>query len=334
MNILIVGYYYLADGYLAASKGLEDLGNIIDFLPIYHYINNKIEYLKLLIKKINKNDLVIWWHNSTILSEDKWYYIKKYTKTKIIQLDWDPGYSGNNNYIHWIKTFKNKQLSNKLFDKIYCVNAKIVNIINKKYKTNKFEHFYPGFHPNMSYYNFDKKYVCDISIICTNLYENVNLWENTKICRKDLVDFIYNLENINFHFYGPEKFKNIYPKAYKYFISYEDCYKVFSNSKINLNISPVGDTLNDIINNEKKIYISERCPQILACKGLMVCDTDLSPLLIPFVDYIKIDKIDDFKLILIDILKNNNKYDKMRQNGYIKAKNNLQWKDTINKFML
>ena len=55
-----------------------------------------------------------------------------------------------------------------------------------------------------------------------------------------------NRHKINFHIYGPIEFKNLYPDCYQGFIKYDECYKVFSNSKINLSIHPIIYELNDI----------------------------------------------------------------------------------------
>ena len=192
-------------------------------------------------------------------------------------------------------------------------------------KNCKLRYFIPGFNTNLSYYLLDNSYSCDVSIVCTNLYDDLEFWSSTKICRKDVVDAIYKDENINFHFYGPEKFKKLYPKAYKGFIKYEDCYKVFSNSKINLNISPVGDSLNDVVDGKQKHKISERCPQILGSKGLMMCDTNLEPILLHNKHYIKIDSITQALEIIYDVIENNNKYNNIRENGFNYANNNMTW---------
>ena len=50
---------------------------------------------------------------------------------------------------------------------------------------------------------------------------------------KQILDIIYANKDITLHIYGPEFLSKLYPDSYKGFISYKDCYKVFSNSKIN-----------------------------------------------------------------------------------------------------
>jgi hypothetical protein len=352
-KILLVGCYGYADGYLAGGKAITELGHYVGFFPLYDFQNQKGNIQDIInilngVDNLGKSyinykndtptepfDLCIWWHNSTILSINQWNKIKSKTLCKFIQLDWDAGACDKSKQIHWTNAYKNKLIGLKIFDSIYACNANIIKMLrdSKENTSCYIDHFNPGYHPSTSFYDLDDKYKCDVSIICTNLYEDMNLWENTKICRKSLVDEIYKRNDINFHLYGPEQFKKQYPKAYKGFIKYDDCYKVFSNSKINLNISPVGNILNGIVDGKMCSYMSERAPQILACKGLMACDTELSPLLIHEEDYIRVDDIPNFMKKLDDIINNSEKYDLIRGNGFKKGDEFLKWKNTFEKII-
>ena len=347
-KILLVGYYCYEDGYLAGGKALEDLGNEVAFFPLIDFKNQKgnIQDLINIINGVDdieksyqkyKNDtpnkscdIALWWHSSAHLSIDLLTRLKNETRCKYIQLNWDASWCDKNKGKYWNDNLLLQSMELFFFDKVLTCNSNIIKYLQKKtHIPQKIIHFNAGFNKDISYYSENENYKCDISIICTSLYEDLKLWENTKICRKDLVDAIYSMEDIDFHFYGPENFKDKYPRAYKEFIPYKECYKVFSNSKINLNISPVGDSLNDNIDGEQLAYMSERAPQILACKGLMICDTNLAPLLIPDKDYIKIDNIQNFIELIPEILNNDEKYNKIRENGYNKAMSHLQWKDIL-----
>ena len=348
MKILLVGYYHYEDGYYSLGKTLEELGHDIAFFPLIEFVRkegsikdliNIINGVNLLEKTycaymnntpINACDVCVWWHKTPVLTIENVKTLKNNTTCKYIQLDWDAGYNACSKSLYWNNSLKEKKEGLGFFDKILTCNANIIKFLKIDSPIpHSIKHINPGFNKHISYFCKDERYTCDISIICTNLYDDLNLWENTKICRKYLVDAIYADSSINFHFYGPENFKEIYPRAYKGFIKYSECYKVFSNSLINLNISPVGDSLNDNIDNKQCVYMSERAPQILACRGLMVCDTDLSPLLIPDEDYIKIDTINKFMYRINEILENHKMYDKIRESGYNKAINYLQWNDTL-----
>ena len=352
MKILLAGYYGYADGYLAGAKGLIDLGHELSFFPLMTMIHKKYS-IDDLINVLNGNslsyenlkkkyseyvndspdikpDICLWWQPVPQLSVQNLAKIKNQTSCKFIQLNWDPSAIIETDHKEHISSFRKCVEALPFFNKILVVNSKLINHLQKYNRYNiPIKHFYPGHHESTSFYNENKEYACDISIICTNLYEDLNLWKGTKICRKHIVDAIYSRKDIDFHFYGPERFKTLYPRAYKGFIKYGDCNKVFSNSKINLNISPVGDSLNEIINGEKRNYMSERCPQILACKGLMICETDLTPLLVPGKDYIKIDNVENFIKLIPEILKNDEEYNKIRESGYQKALKHLRWEDTL-----
>ena len=190
----------------------------------------------------------------------------------------------------------------------------------------------PGFDKDISYFYKDELYECDISIICTNLYDDIEIFPDisTNITRYEIVNKLYeNRHMFKFHIYGPDKFKKKFPDCYKCFIKYKDCYKVFSNSKINLSIHPIIYELNNEKSNEE--YFSERVPQILGCSGLLVSNSYFSNKLKNNINYINIDKnIDWFKKIL-NIIENSELYDEIRENGYKTACKYYQWNNWAKK---
>jgi spore maturation protein CgeB len=152
--------------------------------------------------------------------------------------------------------------------------------------------FFPaGYSPNTTYDQFSPEYECDVSFVGTNLYTGSN-FPNQTINRKQVLDLIYADPSIKLHVYGTEKFRYVYPNSYRGFIPYSQCYRVFSSSKINLNISPVLDTPVSF-KNSGFVYYSERLPQILGSNGVLLCNNDLSPLLLPGIHYIYIKSLDE-----------------------------------------
>ena len=71
-------------------------------------------------------------------------------------------------------------------------------------------------------------------------------------------------------------------------------------------------------------YFSERVPQILGSKGLLMTNSQLSYILKKDIDYIQINK-ENFLDEIKNILNNNNKYNYIRQNGYEKALKYYKW---------
>jgi hypothetical protein len=326
MNILLIGYCNLSDGFLYASKALERYNHNIHFFPYLNYKmdnnNNYFNDFEEIIKEKNIN-MCLWWNN--MISYDE---INKMLNKNLINIlfNWDPflynyeKYNTNN----WIDRIENKKKIYPLMNYIFsCFEKEIIFFNNLPIYYNP-----PGFDKNASKYIKNDDYKCDVSFILTNLYNDNNEFpiDATNINRFDIVNKIYeNRENIHFHIYGPEYFKDIYPDCYKGFIKYDDCYKVFSNSKINLSIHPIIYELNKEYSTQE--YFSERVPQILGCKGLLMTNSNLNHCLKKYEDYIHIDKDIDYIDLIKNITNENNSeyYDKIRENGYNKALEHYTW---------
>jgi glycosyltransferase involved in cell wall biosynthesis len=72
-------------------------------------------------------------------------------------------------------------------------------------------------------------------------------------------------------------------------------------------------------------------PQILGCKGLLVTNSKLSNNLVENEDYIYIDKNMDWFKKLLDIIKKNDKYNNIRENGYKKGVEHYTWNNFAHK---
>ena len=329
MNILIIGYYGFEDGYYAYGKYFQNYFKTVSFFPLIEckdlnkFNKSSITDIETVIsgcdfsknlysnKLINYNcpkNVVLIAHSNYILASLKIDNIlvvehiqslKKKYNFQLIQVNWDANINNaNNNIINF-------------FDKSFCSDP----ILLPLYKNVRL--FKAGYSTDTSFYKEDNDYKCDVSFIGTNLYENP-IFPNKSLNRRYILDTIYADKSIKLHIYGPKFLADRYPDSYKGFISYTDCYKVFSNSKINLNISPLIN-----VKSDDKLYYSERLPQILACDGIMLCNNDLSPMLIPNQHYLYINHINQL-LPCIKYFLNNNVFQK-------KIKKNVTGiKDTFN----
>lgn len=324
MNILLIGYCHLADGFLYASKSLEQFNHKIYFFPYLIYkMDNNDNYITDFKKKIqeDKIDLCLWWNNS-IPFED----ITQMLDKNLINIffNWDPFLYDYEKYnsSYWKNIIESKK-------KIYPLMNYIFTCFEKeKLYFNSYPIYYnpPGFDTNISKYIYNKNYECDISFILTNLYNDNNQFpiDATNLNRYDVVNKLYeNRHKFNFHIYGPEQIGWLYPECYKGFIKYDECNLVFSNSKINLSIHPIVNELNSI--NSKEEYFSERVPQILGCQGLLMTNSYFNNILKENEDYIYIDKNIDFLSLIENIINNYQDYESIKLNGYNKALNNYQW---------
>jgi len=318
-KILLIGFYGYSDGYYALGNELEKYYDI-KFFPLFAWrdkcihSNYKKNDLELEINNYNP-DMLLVWHNFDFIDhfviDEIHFNLKKYLQNikniKKINLNWDLGY----NYIVMKDTIE-------IFDIIFGVSIKHNTFSNYKF-------FNQGYNEKLSYKSeHDLKYKCDISFIGTNLYEN---YGNNKNCtRKQILDIITNDKTINCHIYGSENIKNMYPKHYKNYISYNNCHKVFSNSLLNLNISPINDD-----KNNNHYYYSERLAQIFGCEGLMVCNNDFGNF-IPKNCYIKINKPEEI-ISIINLIKNNKDiYDEYIKNIKL-IKEKFNYKNIVNEQM-
>jgi hypothetical protein len=340
-NLLLIGYCNLEDGFLYAAKALEKLNYNIFFFPYLSYVMDKIEERdEILVKIIKENNINIclWWNNAIKIENYEIIFNKlNNIPDNLIKhyfYNWDPflyNYDKYNSLLWKNRIIEKEKYYSMMHHVLSCFETEIKHFKNLN---SNFPIIYnhPGFDSNISYYIHDINYECDVSIVCTNLYkDNEEFPENTtNISRYLIVDKLYkNRDKIKFHIYGVENFKYLYPDCYKGFIKYDECNKVFSNSKINLSIHPLVNELNSKFSNEE--YFSERVPQILGCKGLLMTNSYLTNILKPNKDYIYIDNTIDWFQTIINIIENNNTYNKIRENGQIKALQYYTWDNWANK---
>jgi len=175
---------------------------------------------------------------------------------------------------------------------------------------------------NIHFPEVDKSYECDVSFICTNLYEDKVMFPNNITNRREVITNIIN-NGFNVHIYGPEHLKEIFPNQYKGFSHFLNNHKVFYNSKINL--CTHGD------NGYK--YCNERVGTILSSGGLMMCDKvdGIETILKHNKDFILFDENNYIEQIR-DIINNYDRYVHIKENAVITARNKFSpkyWSEFI-----
>jgi hypothetical protein len=338
MNLLIIGYCNLDDGFLYAAEALKKKDiKIYFFAYLSHIMDNIKDRDELLIEKINENniDICLWWCNNITYDIYKYIFSKIGKNIKNYFFNWDIflyDYKKYNLFV-WEDRIENKKNFYPLMDHIFSCYEKEINFF-RDMKNTSISYNYAGFDKDISYYEYDEEYECDISIVCTNLYENKMEFpeEATNITRYEIIEKLYiNRDKLKFHIYGSDNLKDRYPDCYKGFIKYKNCNKVFSNSKINLSIHPIIYELNN--KNSEEEYFSERVPQILGSKGLLMTNSYFSKYLKNNEDYIYIDREMNWFDKILNIIKNTNDFDIIRENGYIKSLKYYQWNNFANIFI-
>lgn len=308
-NICVVSYYGPKEPINSAEKSLEGAGfNVFDF-PLYKYmhdVNDKDEnYFNHFIEFIQKNKIkyLLWWYINIPLEE--FYILKDKTGVKYLFFNWDEPF----NWDECLLKYRSFYLDTVFVTCFATLNRYLQNGVSKAVC------LYPGFNPDLNYkidhvdYKEFEKYDCDISICCTNLYADSEIYPNQYINRKKLIDDIYNNQekhNYIFNIYGPEQFQELYPKSYKGFTQYEDLNKVFNYSRINLCTHVVYD---------QDGYLNERMVLMGASHGLILVDPvkGIENTFTPNKEIIILEKNNYIEQIK-NILRNYKHYRKIRDN--------------------
>lgn len=333
-NLLIVGYYHLADGFKTCANYLQTVYDVY-FFPLCHYIDSKYDAVSELITYINGNrcdhyecglrennpqmNIVLLWNFKYLQNFMSVIKGSINHRTTFIGYNWDPISpvidieEDKKNFIRLL----NGYMTCDGREMRYLWNCCIYNCV----------YCPPGFDPHITHFIYDPSYECDVSIVCTNLYTDYTIFpkDHVTVHRKDLIDLLYeSRKDIKFHIYGPKDIGEQYPECYKGYVTYGDCPKVFANSKINLCIHATS------YNNEKNyLYFSERLPQIMGAHGLVYCETKYDTLLLPNINYILADEKDPVGQIK-RILKSND-YRTIRDKGHELALKSLTWGNMLDK---
>ena len=188
----------------------------------------------------------------------------------------------------------------------------------------------PAFDPSVHRYTPDPEYECDVSMCCTNFYDED---EEQRIPRRELVNRIVRDGSIRFHLYGPISFAHQYPDNYMGWVDYATTCKVYSNSRINL-----CHHLGSEDNPSHRTYVNERTMLVAGSRGLMLVSapSGFEELFRPNEECIMIDPTDPVSQIK-DILSNRGEYDALVERGYRRALDRFtydRWADTIHRTLV
>lgn len=313
-KLIIVGRYYLIHPLITAKEYFELLNYDVYFLPLLYYCQKYSGdelYNALYSFMMNINPQVMLWWNwecpSNILHK-----LKNNTHNILHCLfNWDHPYC-----LSELDNKKNRQITSKNIWDICFVSGdcKLDDYINSGSKESYYLRMFAD--EETHFPEKDKKYECDVSIVCTSMYDNETMYPDTIVSRKEIITNLIEA-NINVKIYGPESLKELFPNNYVHFTHFMDNHKVFSNSKINL--------CTHVTNGNK--YFNERVGTILSSGGLLFCDKvdGIDKVLTNEENCIFIDPnnyVNQVKDILAnyDINDNNNKYEIIKQNGIKIAK--------------
>lgn len=283
MKILIVGFYEFSDGYYALGEILGKYCKLkffalLDWRDRVREGGERGNDLERVVGEFEPDFLLVW-HNFEFVErfeiEEVGFVLKDYLRkvnVKKICLNWDLGYGYD---------VEREGGVLGLFELVFGVCPRYVGVGNYVF-------YNQGFNERVSYRSVkDREFVCDVSFVGTNLYDD---YGNNRECsrRKVLDALVKEGGEISCFVYGTENVGREYPENYKGYVKYDDCHKVFSNSLVTLNISPV----NDEVGGGETYYYSERMAQIFGCDGVMVCNNDFGEF-VPRDCYVRIERAED-----------------------------------------
>lgn len=326
MKVLVTTYYGFGTPIKEAIHELRKCGvdDIVEY-PLFRYYCDKHDAKHNYVDHFNEYvteqapDIILWWYFG-IPTEAMQFIKDHHPKVIFMMFNWDEP-------ANWIPN--NVKEKAHLFDCVFITCEETT----KRYlqnDTKEAHYILPGYDPQIHKPEFDEvdwaKYNCDISICCTNLYDDYKTYPNQYIFRRIMLDNIYDNQEeygIKFHVYGPEWLREIYPKSYRWMATYEETNKIFNYSKLSLCTHAICD---------KNKYFNERFVLIMASGGLLYVDKPkgIEDTINLEEDCVLIDR-DNYLEQIKEIINNYDTYKHRRQNGHLKSKQWLwsNWANTI-----
>lgn len=247
-SLLIVGYYHLADGFRTSANYLSKDYNIY-FFPFCHYIDSKFNIKSELIKYIKGErcehyecglqennppiDVVLFWNYKYFIESHEglnlFVMMKEEIKHKVIYLgyNWDP--LPPMSEIDILKLSFIRMLNGYLS----CDGREIKYL--KEHGEYNYVYCPPGFDPQVTYYVYDPTYECDVSIVCTNLYEDYNIFARNmlgSIVKKWLTYYMHIVMKLNSIFMGQKNSRINIQSVIKAMFHMESALKYLRTAKL------------------------------------------------------------------------------------------------------
>jgi hypothetical protein len=259
MKLLIIGWNDFIHPLLTAKRYFEIIGYEVYFFPLLSYSKQYsgqklFEPFMTFIKNLEIN-VILWWNwecDEQVINK-----VKENTPEIIHCLfNWDHPFCLND----WDLNLNRKILKKNVWDLVFVTgDCKLEKYLETGTKEAYYLRMFAD--PETHFPEKDINYECDLSLVCTNLYNDKNIFPDTLVEREKILKDLIK-EGLNVKIYGPEELKKYFPNQYQGFIHFLDNHKVFYNSKINL--------CTHVCNGNK--YLNERVGTILSSGGLLLVD--------------------------------------------------------------
>ena len=321
MKILIVSYYELKDALLCVAEALRQIGYTVTNYPLfqmaYDVHSRRPDYAEHFAQFVTHEmpEVMFWWFTNVSAS------IIQFLRETCFQVrpnmfwlwfNWDDPWM-------WFDAELELEKKCPFFD---CVAATSSAMLERYVACGAKRAIFvtPGFDEQIHFPNHAKPKRFDVSICCTNMYDN-GTFTDQYIPRKQLIDDLANASDINFALFGPQHLRAAYPNHYQGHVTYAETNDVFNASHI---------VLCTHVCHSYSQYINERTVLALGAGSLLLVDAvkDLDTV-IPSDCYIVLDRTNYIAQIR-QILKAD--ADHMRQNGLKWALSHATWSRVAKKF--
>lgn len=266
-KLCIVSYYHLKDSLKSAADALSRLGYSVTHYPLFQYaydVHDRVPDIKSHIAEFFSREqpgIILWWFigvSPDVLNAAKMASPDSYW----MLFNWDDPWG-------WQDPSSQLAEKSKYFDLVVATCSDSI----KKYVANgarRAIYSPPGvdtqvYKPDRDWGTTelppDDYFDCDVSFCCTNLYDDP-AYNDQYYPRKRLVDEL-EASDIRFHLYGPEYFRQLYPRSYRGLSSYTETNRVFNRSRI---------VLSTHVCQHGTGYVNERTVMAMASGALIMMD--------------------------------------------------------------
>lgn len=225
-------------------------------------------YLDAAVEIFLAADCVLFWYHSLSAVELAYLRAKTAPRVAFFMFTWDDPYD-------WSSPWQNTAKTQRYYDGVLSCCREAV----EQMYTVPCCYCPPGFveryaRAAMAEHSGPDRFVCDVCILCTNLYEDETVYPGQKINRKALVDALCADKDISVHIYGPASFAEQYGDAYKGFAQFESTYALMRTCKVCVSTHVVSSGISG--------YMNERTVVAMGCGALLA--TDIVPVGAPALD--------------------------------------------------
>jgi hypothetical protein len=306
MNVLLMIWYGVnVEPVSMAVKSLQEAGCSV---TTYGHLDKRLDPRQLAAHVCSISpDVILFW--AMCFSQDHIALLKESVPraTTFALFNWDDPFSLRNN--------DNVVLAQAM-DVIFTCSRAAQSVYTDMGISNYY--LLPGCR-QQSKFQMPEQYSCDVSFILTNLYEDPVAYPGQRFSRSDIIQALYDDNDIILHLYGPPQLGDRFPKSYQRHVDYDTSLEICHTSRVCISTHVV----------ESAGYLNERSVIILGIGGVLLMDSAVNASEVPpdcfyVLEPTPRDIVQQIKRIL---LLSDDQIRTLRLNGFNYAQTNFLYSD-------